>query len=129
MGGEVGFGAVRTNAHDAGPGAARVFEVRDAADPGQQQGGHLGAADDAGDGFDPFQVGMCAEAVDAAGSAQTVAVRDFDGVHARAVQRLGDGGGLFDGVLVTHGMHAIAQGDVADVEAVNHDGAPMVSLA
>ena len=72
---------------------------------------------------------MRAEAVDAARSAHSIAVGDLDGVHAGGLKCRGNGGGLLEAVLVAHGVHAVAQRDVADVEIVNHDGAPAISLA
>jgi hypothetical protein len=62
-------------------------------------------------------IGVGAEAVDTTRSAQPVAVGNLDGIHSGVVERLGDPDGLLDAVLVAHRMHAVAQGDVADVEA------------
>lgn len=57
-GGDVGFGAVRAHPHDAGAGAVRIAQVAHGADAGQQQGGAFRTGDSAGDGFDPFQIGV-----------------------------------------------------------------------
>lgn len=70
---------------------------------------------------------MGTEAVDTAGAGKSVAMGDLDGIDAGFVEGTGDGRGLGDGVLVTHGMHAVPQGDVADIEVVTHVVAPAVS--
>jgi DNA-binding transcriptional LysR family regulator len=51
------------------------------ADAGQEQRRHLRAFDDTGDGLDPLQVGVRAEAVVEAAALQPVAMRDFDRVN------------------------------------------------
>ncbi len=121
--GQIGFGAVGTHSHHARAGAVRVLEVGDAANPGQQQCRHPGAIDSAGDSFDPLQIGVRAKAVTAARPAQAVTVGDLDGVDPRIVERPGNRHGLGDAVLVTHRVHAVAQGDVADVQIANHSSA------
>jgi hypothetical protein len=125
---DVGLGAMRGDAHHAGTGAMRVLEVVHTADAGQQKRGDLGPLHHSRNRFDPFQIGMRAESVDAARYGQPVAVGDLDGVHPTRVERLGDRHRLFDAVLMAHGMHAVAQGDVADVQIVSHDAAPAVSV-
>ena len=43
-------------------------------------------------------------------------MRDLDRVDPRRVERGGDGTHLVQAVLVTHGMAAVAQGHVGDIE-------------
>ena len=64
--GDVSFGAMRGDAYDGDCGAVRVLEVVHAADAGQQQGRDLRLLHHPGNRLDPFQVGMRAEAVNAA---------------------------------------------------------------
>ncbi len=45
-------------------------------------------------------------------------MRHFDGVHPRLVQGAGDGGHMLQRVFVADGVHAVAQGDVLDIETV-----------
>ncbi|MCY1216803.1 hypothetical protein D9M72_286900 [compost metagenome] len=60
---DVGFGAMRGHAHDAGAGVIGGTQVVDGADAWQQQCGHLGMRNGFRHGCDPFQVGMRAESV------------------------------------------------------------------
>ena len=69
-----------------------------------------------GHGSDPIPIGMGPEAVVERGPLQTVAMRDLDRVHLGPVERAGDRLHLFDGVLVADCVHAVAQGNVLDVE-------------
>ncbi|MCY1516103.1 hypothetical protein D9M68_507160 [compost metagenome] len=112
----VRLGAVGGYPHASRAGVIGSFQVMHGADAGQQQHGEAGVLDDVGGGFDPLQIGVGAEAVVEAGTLQTVAVGDFDGVHPCLVQGAGDGAHVIQLVLVADGVAAIAQGHVGDVE-------------
>ncbi|MCY1447973.1 hypothetical protein D9M71_646170 [compost metagenome] len=114
--GHVRLGAVGGDAHHPRAGLVGVLQVVHGADARQQQGGDLRVADFAGHRLDVLQVGVAAEAVVEAGTLQTVAVGDFDGVHPCLVQGAGDGAHVIQLVLVADGVAAIAQGHVGDVE-------------
>ncbi|MNM69773.1 hypothetical protein D3C81_813860 [compost metagenome] len=124
----VRFGAVGGDAHRTGAGVVGGLQIVHRADAGQQQHGDLRLLDHVGGGLDPLQVGVGAEAVVEAGALQAVAVGDFDGVDLGLVQRAGDVLHVLDRVLVAHGVAAVAQGDVGDVQLLagieGHGGAP-----
>jgi hypothetical protein len=76
--GDVRFRAVRGDADAGDAEIPGVLEVLDGADARQQQGGQRGVGDGLGRGGDPLRVGVRAEAVVGAGTAETVAVRQLD---------------------------------------------------
>ncbi|MNP26947.1 hypothetical protein D3C76_1198310 [compost metagenome] len=112
----VGLGAVGGHADDAGTGVVGVLQIVEGADPWQQQRGDPGVADRVGGCFDPFEVGVGTETVVETGALQAIAMGDFDGVHLGPVQGAGDGVHVIQRILMTDGVHAIAQGHVGDVE-------------
>lgn len=116
LGGDVGLGAVGGDAHRADPEGVGLLEVVQRADAGEQECGGHGLVGGARDRLDPLPVGVGADAVVDAGAGQSVAVGDLDGGDPGGVQGGGDGTGLLDGVAVPHGVHAVAQGDVLDVQ-------------
>ncbi|MNV40262.1 hypothetical protein D3C71_1318630 [compost metagenome] len=71
---------------------------------------------------------MRAEAVVEGGALQAVTVGDFDGVDLGFVQGAGDVLHVLDRVLVAHGVAAVAQGHVGDVQLLarveGHGGSP-----
>ena len=99
----------------AAPARCASLRLSHGADAGQQQRCDLRARR-AGHGLDPFQVGVCAESVDAARTGQSVAVGDLDRIDSGGVQGACDRVHLLDAVLVADRVHAVAQGDVADVD-------------
>jgi hypothetical protein len=99
-----------------GAGVVGGLEVVHGADAGQQQRGDLGVLDHVGHGFDPFQIGVRAEAVVEARALQAIAVGDFDRVDLGLVQGAGDVLHVLQGILVTDGVAAVAQGHVGDVD-------------
>ncbi len=124
-GGDVGLGAVRGDTDHGGAGAACVCQVAHTADSGQHQGRDPRPPDHGRDGLDPFQVGVRTETVDATGAGQSVTVGDLDGVDTGSVEGGGNRHRLPQRVLVLDGVHPVAQGDVADIEA-SHVAAPTV---
>ena len=125
---DVGFGAVRRDAHHAGTRPVRGGEIVDGSDSRQHQRCDLRALDDTGYCLNPFQVGVRAESVDAARPPEPVPVGDLDRVHPCRVQRGGDFGGLRQAVLVAYRVHPVTQRDVADVERLGHCGAPTLLI-
>ncbi len=81
------LGAVSRDAHRAHAEVEGMAQVLNGADAGQQQRRELGVLDDFGDGFDPFPIGVLAEAVVEGRAGEAVAMRDFDGIDARFIQR------------------------------------------
>ncbi len=59
---------------------------------------------------------MRAETVIEAGTAQPVAMRDLNRIHPSPVERPSNVTHGIEGILMADGMHAVAQGDVLDVE-------------
>ena len=118
LAGDVGLGAVGRDANRAHPDGMGVLQLVDGADAGQKERGELGVGHDIGHRLDPLPVGVGAEAVVEAGAVQPVAVRHLDGVDVGVVQRLGDGADVVQPVLVTDGVHPVAQRHVLDVELV-----------
>ncbi len=71
---------------------------------------------------------MGAESVHAARTGQPIAVRNFDRIDTGRVESSRDRGDLLNGVLVADRMHAVAQGDVADVDVLGHVDAAAFSM-
>ena len=116
--GDVGFGAVRRHADRSDAkiiGAPQFFHRADA---GQDQRGQNGFGEDVGNGLEPFPIGVCAKTIVEAGTGQTIAVRHFDGIHARIVESLGNRADMVDPVHVLDGVHAVTQGHVLNVDLV-----------
>src|SRR5690606_37030839 len=61
-------------------------------------------------------VGMRAEPVIEAASTQPVSMRDLDGIHARLVQRPGNGAHVIQPVPVKNRMHPVPQCHILDVD-------------
>ncbi len=88
--GDIGFGAVGGDPDRPRAGVVGVLEIFDRADAGQQKNGKDSVLDDAGCGFDPFEIGMGAEPVIERRAGEPVAVRDLDPRDARLVECTGD---------------------------------------
>ena len=122
MSASVEWVAMRT---DCAPASMRGLEIFDGPDAGQQQDGHPGALDASDHCRDPLDVAVRAEPIREARAGQSIAVRDFDRIHARAIERSRDSRDVGKRILMTDGVHAIAQRDVLNVErAVLHAIAP-----
>ena len=122
--GDIGFGAVRTHSYYRRAGSVRIPQLVHGADAGQQQCGDPCGVHGAGDGLDPFQVGVGAESVYATRSAQSVTVGNLDGVHPGGVERGGDADGLGKAVLMAHRMHTVPQRHITEMD---HRPAPAYS--
>ena len=116
LGRHVRFGAVGRHTHNARPSLIRIFQVMNRANARQQQRGDLGVLDHVRRRFNPLQVAVRTKAIVKTGTLQTVAVRHLNGIHPRVVQRFGNLAHVFQRILMTNGVHAVAQGHVRDIE-------------
>ncbi|MOA18269.1 hypothetical protein D3C78_1385750 [compost metagenome] len=117
------------HAHHTGARVVCVLQVVDGADAGQQQGGDLRVLHHVGGGFDPFQIGVGAETVVEAGALKAVAVGHFDGVDFRQIEGAGNRLNVIERVLVADRVHAVAQGDVGDIEFLAvHGSSPQARI-
>ena len=124
---DVGFGAVGADPHDRAPARCAAFRLGTLAMPGSSSVATRARVDDPGDGFDPFEVGVGAEAVDAARpDSPSPWATSIESTPAASSARRSRSAWAVR-VLVADGVHAVAQGDVADVELPGHRWAPVVS--
>src|SRR5688500_5670520 len=107
------------DANGGGTRRMRSIEVLDRANPREQQYGHLGARDAVGRRLNPLTIGVRAESVIEARARQSVAVADFNRVHACAIERRGNPPHIAHGILMANRVHAVAQSDVLDVQTVH----------
>ncbi len=128
LGGDVGLGAMGGDAHRAHAEIVGALEILLGADARQQQGGEAGAGQLLGDGGDPFLVGVGAEAVIEAGPRQAVAMRDLDRIDPGRIEGARDGAYRIQPVLMADGVHAVAQGDILDIELL-HAATPSASFS
>ena len=116
---DVRLGAMGSDAHRFHAHFAGVLQIVDRTDAGQQQRGEHAVFEHFGDCADPVPVGIGAEAIVEAGALKAVAMRHFDGIDLRQIERLRDLAHVIEAVLVPDGVHAITQGDVLDVELLS----------
>ena len=115
----VGLGAMGRDANRPHADAVGSFEILDRPDARKQQGGEHTVGQDIGDLFEPLPIGMCAEPVVERRSGEAVAVGDLDGIAPCRIDRLCDLANMIEAVLMADGVHAVAQGDVLDVDTVS----------
>ena len=113
--GNIGFCAMRRHAHGPHTQFKGVLQIVHGADSRQQQGGEFRVRQNLGDCTDPVPIGMRAKTIIEAGAAQPIAMRDFDGVNTRQIQRTRNGLHVRQAILVANGVHAVAQRHVLDV--------------
>ena len=108
---------MRGDPHRLRAGGVGRVEILDGADAGQQQHGDLRALHAVGrPPRSTRRSRVRAEPVVEARAGQAVAVADFDGIDARAIERRRDRSTCVHRILVPDGVHAVAQRDVLDVE-------------
>ena len=93
-----------------------ALQIVHRADAGDQQSRDLRVLDLTGDGLDPFQIGVCTEAVVETATLQAIAVRHLDRVDPRVVECSGDLARVGDAVLVADRVAAVTQCHVGDVD-------------
>lgn len=71
---------------------------------------------DLGGRGEPFPVGVAPGTIGQARARQPISVCDLDRVDSGGIERCGDVADLVGPQLVPDGVHAVAQGDVLDVE-------------
>jgi hypothetical protein len=116
--GNVGLGAVGRDADRTHADVIGALQFLDRAHSGQDEGGEHRPVKHRGDRLEPFPVGMGTKAIVEASAIEAVAMGDLDCVDACVVKRLGDRLHMVDAIHVADGVHAIAQGDVLDIELV-----------
>ncbi len=116
LGGDVGLGAWVATRTEVTPRSWARSRLSIVPMPGSSSVVSRALLDDGRDRADPLGVGVRAGAVGQCRAGQPVAMRDLDRVDARGVQRGRDVGHLLEGVPVPHGVHAVPQRDVLDVD-------------
>src|SRR3546814_12795774 len=99
-------------------GAAKLVG---SADTRQDQRGQHRLGQHLGHRLDPFPIGVRAEAIVEAGAVEAVAMRYLDRIDAGLLERLSDRAHMIDTVHVAHGVHAVPQLHIMDVETVFAD--------
>ena len=115
---DIRLGAMGGDAHAARARRIGLAQIVHRADAGNEQNREDGMFEFGGDGGDPFDVVVPAEAVIERRAVNAVAVADFDRIDPGAIERTRDGAHRLQSVLVADGMHAVAQRDVLHVELV-----------
>lgn len=117
---------MRGDAHDARARLIRGLQIVNYADAGQPQSYDMRVLhhvrDRDRDRFDPFEIAMRAEAaVIEARTLQTVAMRDFDAVHFRLIERARNLLHVVDRIQMTERLTTVAQCHVRDVKFPVHE--------
>ena len=140
LAGDICLGAVGGDARRADAGVPGALQLVAGGDARQDEGGDHRLLHHFRHCRYPLPICVGAEAVVEAAAVQAVAMGDFYRVHAGFVQRAGDFPHLVYAVQVADGVHAVAQGDVLDVQALlggvgdfavlgSHAAAPYLSWA
>ena len=112
--GNVGFGALGRDPHNACAPAGRFAQILLRADAGDQQNGDLRPGTGSAGLRDQVPFVDSREAVLHGRAAQSVTVRDFNHRNPGLVERPGHGPHMVDSELMAHGMGAVAQAAVGD---------------
>ena len=115
---DVRLGAVGRHPHRAHADIIGAAQFLDGADTRQDQRRQHRAGQHIGDRFEPFPVGMRAEAVVEAHAGKAVTMRDLDRVHPGGIERGCDLADMINPVHVADGVHPVTQGHVLDIELV-----------
>src|SRR5471030_372697 len=68
--------------------------------------------------FYPIPCGIGCESVIKGGSTNSVAMGNFNCVDSRIIESLGDASYVIDAILMTDGMHTVAEGDVLNIKSL-----------
>ncbi len=116
----IGLGAMRRDAHHLGAEVARSFEVITRADSRQQQDRQLRVLQDRARGANQIEFIDARHSILNGRSAEPVAMRDLDHMHAGLVESARDRGDLLASELMANDVRAIAQRDIANFELLIH---------
>src|SRR5690606_18622405 len=118
--GDIRFSAVSGDANTLDAEFFGTLQVFDAAYTRQDERGEHGVLHRGCCSLDPLPIGVRAETVGGARTTEAVAVGDLDRTHASSIQRGNNCADLLGRVLVTHGVHSVAQGHILNVNFGAH---------